>query len=278
MIMKNKKAVIIISAIVALLVILGVVLWYVNIQLPHNIAVKNYNAAIAIIEGKNNELDQAITKLQTLIDSGEKTLDDTIVDTSKEVLKTAGTSKIIIDEMPKKTEDIIIKTKELRQPVDYTDILQQLNDTYTAFDTSIKQYKQFITPTEDFVIQRLQTIDEVKDVRPVTEDNDPNGKLNKPGGYTATVYFESSNVNQSKVYGINLIDKGTEAGGAVEVYSSEEDAIKRNDYLALYDGGILASGSHKVIGTVIIRTSDELTASKQKALEEKVINALAALQ
>lgn len=276
--MKNKKFIIITSAIVTLLVIVGIVLWYVNIQMPYNNAVKDYSAAVKIIDEKNAELDKAIEKVQTLIDSGEKTLDDTIVDKAKEVVKNAGVSKILVDEMPKKTDDIITKTTELRKPIDYSGVLKQLNDTYIAFDTSINQYKQFIAPTEEFVIQRLQTIDEVKDVRAVTEDNDPNGKLNKPGGYTATVYFESSNVNQSNVYGTDLIDKGTDAGGAIEVYANEEDATKRNDYLASFDGGIFASGSHRVVGTVLIRTSDELTASKQKALEEKVINALAELK
>jgi len=75
-----------------------------------------------------------------------------------------------------------------------------------------------------------------------------------------------------------LIDKGTDAGGEIEVYANEEDAIKRNDYLAAFDGGILSSRSHRVVGTVVIRISDELTASQQKALEEKVLNALSALQ
>ena len=120
-------------------------------------------------------------------------------------------------------------------------------------------------------------IDEIKYVKAVTEDNDPNGQLNKPGGYTATVYFESSNVDQNEVYGTDLIEKGTDAGGAIEVYATEEDAHKRNDYLATFDGTVLASGSHRVVGTVVIRTSDELTASKQKALEAKIISALAAL-
>lgn len=276
--MKNKKVIIITSAIVVLLVIVGVIMWYVNIQIPHNNAVKDYNAAVKIINEKNAELDEAIAKLESLIDSGEKTLDDAIIDKAKEVVKNAGASKILVDKMPPKTEDIIKITTELRQPIDYSDVLKQLNDTYIAFDTSIIQYKQFIVPTEEFVIQRLQTIDEVKDVSAVTENNDPNGKLNKPGGYTATVYFESSNVNQSNVYGTDLIDKGTDAGGAIEVYANEEDAIKRNDYLASFDGGIFASGSHKVVGTVLIRTSDELTASKQKVLEEKIITALAELK
>lgn len=274
----EKKTLIIIASVIVALLIAGGIFWYVNIQLPHNTAVKNYNAAVKVIEEKNAILDESISKLQNLIDSDEKPLDNTIIDRAKAVLKTAGTTKIVIEKMPDKTEDIISETSKLSKPVDYSEILQQLNETYTEFDTSIKQFKQFITPSEDFIIKRLHTIDEVTDVRAVTEDNDPNGKLNKPGGYTATVYFESSNLHLGKAYGTDLIDKGTVAGGAVEVYSCEEDAIKRNDYLSVYDGGLLASGSHKVIGTTIIRTSDELSASKQKALEEKVITALATLE
>ena len=46
--------------------------------------------------------------------------------------------------MPKKTEDIIAQTTKLRQPIEYTNILQQLNDTYNAFETSVKNYKRFL--------------------------------------------------------------------------------------------------------------------------------------
>lgn len=276
--MKSKKIVASISAIAAVLIIVVITLWFINVRIPYNNAVNSYNAAVNVINEKNLELDEATSKLQSLIDSGDKPLDDAIVDKAKELIKNAGSSKIIVDEMPNKTNDIIAKTAELIRPVDYSDVLKQLNDIYAAFDTSINQHKQFIAPTEEFVIQRLQTIDEIKDVRAVTEDNDPNGNLNKPGGYTATVYFESSNVNQSNLYGSDLIAKGTSAGGAVEVYANEEDATKRNTYLSAFDGSIFASGSHKVVGTVVIRTSNSLTASKQNALEEKVINALAELK
>ena len=275
--MKNKKLVIISTVVVALIVaIIGVVLWYVNIKKPHDIAVQEYQAVVTSIEEKNLELDNAIIKLQELIDSGEKPLDDSLIDSSKDTIKTIGASKILVSEMPKKTEEIIATTTSLTIP-DYTEELEQLEDSYTALDTSINQYKQFINPTEEFVIQRLQTIDEVQDVRAVTEDHDPNGQLNKPGGYTATVYFESSNVNQANVYGGDLIEKGTEAGGGIEVYANEDDANKRNEYLAIYDGGVLSPGSHRVVGTVVIRTSNLLTASQQKELEEKMITAMAAL-
>src|SRR5699024_5528287 len=95
------------------------------------------------------------------------------------------------------------------------------------------------------------------------------------GGYTATVYFASDLVDQSQVYGETIVDKGTEAGGAVEVYPTVEDATKRNEYLASFDGaGFLSSGSHSVVGTVVIRTSDQLTASQQKEIETNIYNSL----
>ena len=276
--MKSKKQKIICGVICGIIVVASIVSWLVFYQIPHSKAVKDYKSVVSVIDNKNAELDTAIEKLQGLIDANEKVIDTTVVDKAKDVCKRAGAEKLVLEKMPSKTEDIIIKTNELSTPPDYTAILKELEDTYTAYDTSIQQYKQLTNPSEDFVIQRLKTVDEITDVRAVTEDNDPNGKLNKPGGYTATVYFESKNVNQSNVYGNDLIDKGTDAGGAVEVYVNEEDAKKREEYLATFDGGIFASGSHRVVGTCLIRTSDELSASKQNALEEKVINALAGIK
>ncbi len=61
------------------------------------------------------------------------------------------------------------------------------------------------------------------------------------------------------------------------MYSTVEDANKRNDYLASFDGGILSSGSHTVVGTVLVRTSDELTASQQDQLEAAIIESLTRL-
>lgn len=276
--MKSKKGKIIVGIIAGLIVFAGIITWFIFVQVPHNNAVKNYKAVVSVIDTKNAELDCAINKLQEMIDANEKVIDSSIIDVAKDICKRAGAAKLVLVEMPSKTEDIIVKTEELSTPLDYSALLTELNDAYMAYDTSIRQYKQLTNPSEDFVIQRLKNVDEIADVRAVTEDNDPNGQLNKPGGYTATIYFESKNVNQVNVYGTDLIDKGTDAGGAIEVYATEEDAIKRNDYLATFDGGIFASGSHRVVGTVLVRTSDALSASKQKALEEKIIEVLAALQ
>lgn len=257
--------------IVLIVCIIAGILYFTTIK-PYNLVVKEYNQVVAIVNEKNKELDENIQKIEQLIDANEKVIDENIITSAKDVTKKAGADKIIVYKRPSKTSEIKVATQKYSTSPDYTENIKLLNDVYNTYITSIKQYKQLTNPSEDFIIQRLKTVDEVLDVRAVTEDNDPNGNLNKAGGYTATVYFSSKNVNQNNVYGDNLIDKGTAAGGAIEVYANEEDAKKRQDYLSSFDGSVLSSGTHTIIGTILIRTSDELSASKQKELEKKIIN------
>ncbi len=112
----------------------------------------------------------------------------------------------------------------------------------------------------------------------MTESNDPNGNLNKQGGYTASIYFTDNQVTEA-VEGADIVDKGTDAGGNIEVYKTSDEAKSRNAYLSAFDGqGILNPGSHYVYGTVVIRTSRHLTASQQTALTEKIYNKLIELK
>ena len=164
-------------------------------------------------------------------------------------------------------------TEEMKT-VDYSEVLTNISEKQTELERSIQRYSLVDNPTEAYIIECLKKVPTVADIAAVTEDNDPNGKLNKAGGYTAQVYFSSDLIDQSGIYGTSIIDKGTDCGGSIEVYTTVEDATNRNDYLAAFDGGIFASGSHTVIGTVLVRTSDELTASQQKALEANIIAAL----
>lgn len=281
--MKKKTKLIIVAVVVVIAVIVGSLGAYFGYFKPHKEAVAAYNVVISDIQEKNDQLDGEIKKLQELVDNEDKPLDETTIDTAKEALKNAGASKIVIGEMPKATKDILSRTKELSTPVDYSDELTSLSTAYTNLENSKKQYKQVVNPSEEFVMQRILTVDDVADARAVTEDQDPNGNLHKAGGYTSTIYFESKTVNQSDVYVSGeyadvLIDKGTDAGGAIEVYENVEDAEKRRDYLATFDGTIFANGTHTVIGTVLVRTSNELTATQQKELEQKVIDALTRLE
>lgn len=281
--MKKKTKLIIVAVVVVIAVIVGSLGAYFGYFKPHKEAVEAYNVVVSDIQEKNDQLDGEIKKLQELVDNEDKPLDETTIDTAKEALKNAGASKIVIGEMPKATKDILSRMKELNTPVDYSDELTSLSTAYTNLENSKKQYKQVVNPSEEFVMQRILTVDDIADARAVTEDQDPNGNLHKAGGYTSTIYFESKTVNQSDVYVSGeyadvLIDKGTDAGGAIEVYENVEDAEKRRDYLATYDGTIFANGTHTVIGTVLVRTSNELTATQQKELEQKVIDALTRLE
>ena len=55
--------------------------------------------------------------------------------------------------------------------------------------------------------------------------------------------------------GNDVIEKGTDAGGSVEIYATVEDAENRCNYLSQFDETILYTGSYAVIGTMVIRTS-----------------------
>ena len=238
-------------------------------------AIKKYDSSKKAADQKNANLDKAISEADALVKKGEKALDDTLFTKLETSISSAKAAKQTIPDIPS-TEKEILSTVSKIDSIDYTKVLEELSSSQKALEKSIKQYALVNAPTEAYVIKCLETVEHIDGISAVTEDNDPNGNLNKAGGYTATVYFADDRVPADKVEfkGKTIIEKGTDGGGAIEVYANEEDVKKRNDYLAGFDGGILASGSHKVIGTVLVRTSDYLTASQQKELEAAIVDAL----
>lgn len=237
-------------------------------------AIKEYDTAKSDLEEKNTELDTLISDSETLVSEGKTALDETLLPALETSISETKTVKQEVPDMPDTAEDILT-TVETMKAVDYTDTMTKLSDSKAALEKSIKQYELVDNPSEAYVIECLGKVEHVADISAVTEDNDPNGNLNKPGGYTATVYYSDDRISlDSSVYGTSVIDQGTDGGGAIEVYATAEDAEKRRDYLATYDGGIFASGTHTVVGTVLVRTSNELKASEQQDMEAKLIAAL----
>lgn len=233
-------------------------------------AIDGYEAAKASAEEKNVVLDTEISSAESVIAEGKKPLDDTLIPALETAISETKAVKVSIPEMPGTAEEINKVTDELNN-INYDEIIEKLHAHQDDLEKSIKQYSLVNAPSEAYIIQCLSKVPNVVDISAVTEDNDPNGKLNKAGGYTAQVYFTSDLVNQGSVIGSTVIEKGTDGGGSIEVYANVEDAEKRNDYLATFDGSLFASGSHTVIGTVLVRTSDELTASQQKEMEANII-------
>ena len=241
-----------------------------------------FEAASATLDEKNAEVDAAVADVTEAMASEIKPLDESCMTACEEAVSAAQAAKVTAPEMATTAEEISAQAHEL-EATDYSAQLEAIATAKQALLDSIKQREQIANPTDAFVIQRLTGIDHIQTPTAVTEDMDPNGKLNKQGGYTATVYFLSDYVDQAEVYANGdianeVIDKGTEGGGAVEVYANEDDANKRNGYLASFDGTVFSSGYHAVHGTCVVRVSDKMTASQQQELEAAVVEALTRLE
>lgn len=276
--MEKKKTLLGLIAAIAIIVI-GICVWYFQVKKPHDLAEAKFNAAVKEVEAKNTELTSAMNDAQKILDKKEAVYDNTTKEAFITALSDAKAAQRKIPDLPKKAADINAETKKLSEPLDYSSVINAISEKQTAYQNSVLQMKQITNPNEDFVIQRLKGIPNISGYQAVTEDHDPNGNLNKQGGYTSTVYFSTPLIDQSSVYGNDIVDKGTECGGAIEVYASEEGAEKRDSYLASFDGaGMLNSGSHKVLGTIVIRTSTKLTATQQNEFTNNITNKLLELQ
>lgn len=132
-------------------------------------------------------------------------------------------------------------------------------------------------PSDAYVTKALRNIPAVTGVESVTEGHDPNDLLNRTGGYIGCVYFTVNDIDLS-AYGISsnvsIVDLGTGGGGCVEIFKTSKEAESRNEYLSGFDNTIFKSGSHEVVGTVIIRTSSELSGNRQQELTKQIKNEL----
>lgn len=133
---------------------------------------------------------------------------------------------------------------------------------------------RLICPKQDYIEQKLNSIDTIKGVEAVTKENDPDGILGKEGGYYGCLYFTTSLIDESSIPGKSIVEKGTDAGGAVELYNSLEAAKKRCEYLASFDGTILTTGSYVLVGTMVIRTSFKLDVNEQYQLTDSIVKAI----
>lgn len=264
-----------------------------------NAVVEEFSAFLKSIDDSNifqeDAYDQStITDLLRVKSEAEATLPQTLenkepyaLDVAKEFVS-EDTIEVIttaISEISGRTQSIADATTKLIESgdsitiPDFSDSKNSIQEKWDLASDSVKIQEQITNPSEDFIISRILRIEEITDVQAATEDKDPNGMLGKQGWYTAAILFRSANVDSSYFSDDEeLYEIGTDAGGQIEVYATKEDAEKRNEYLAGFDGSALRPGSHTVLGTMVIRTSDYLKASQQKALEAAIIAALLELE
>lgn len=284
----------------------------INGTQQYNEAVNQYNERAKEVIAANNAFDEAIDAAQALVDCGDTPYEGAKITYLSNSIKDARNNKAATPELkeiaaPIQADPAMEKTKkseleaasaaldtELQSCMtnisainserdaltipDYSSYVQTLAEESRELEDSYAIQKQITAPTEEWVITRLGRIPDIANIAPVTEENDPNGQLNKQGGYTSTVYFGSPLLGTEELTGDALIEEGTSAGGAIETYRTAEEAESRNSYLGNFDGGIFASGSHRVLGTMVVRTSDELKASQQETMTNAIVNAMVSLE
>lgn len=129
---------------------------------------------------------------------------------------------------------------------------------YSINETNIKYVT---TPSQNYILSILKSNEYVDLIEPVTEKTDSNGKLNKDGGYYSAIFFSSNLLSYDDKE--SAVKNGTDGGGCIESFKTEEDAIERDKYL----GRFKSSGGHVRLGTEVIRTSALLDANNQVVLE-----------
>lgn len=104
----------------------------------------------------------------------------------------------------------------------------------------------------------------VTETKVFTEANDPNGNLGKQGSYVDGGAFWDTRTDYSNEYSDEPETWGTDAGGSIEVYASEEDAIKRAEYFSNFDqGSFISPGAYKQVSNVVLRASSNYPKSTQ---------------
>lgn len=241
-------------------------------------AKESFNNEVERVQASYDALTAEIATAEELVVTEERPLDETLKPALEDTISDAKTVEFKSPSMPSGIDNINAATKELKN-TSFDDKTQALKDAETALSNSIEQRKLVTAPSEAFVIERLRGIDGVGEIAALTEETDNNGLLGKAGTYYAKIDFASPWIKDPySIYsGRSVAENSTDGGGSVEVFETEELAQKRNDYLGAFDGGMFASGSHKVLGTLIVRTSNELTASQQKKLEADIIASLTKL-
>ena len=238
----------------ALLGIIGAL--FVSIIIPVQNATQKYNIAVKAYNKVAEEYNEAAVKTSLANIDGLLTKADTLNDVSESYF---AVIKSVINSNNK--EKILKDVSTLEK---MTNVLAE----------SIKVVEQITVPDESWLIERLQSVDGIKETEAITENNDPNGMLNQKDGYVSCIYFSYDKVDDSSVPGETVVDKGTDCGGAIENYRTLKEAENRVEYLKGFDDTILYSGSYAIVGTMVIRTSYLLNDKEQYDLTDAITHAL----
>ena len=251
----NKKIIVLCVGVVLCTLFLGCGTW--KCKSLQN-ATKKYNKEVAEYNNKVKKYNDtaksiSISNIEGLLDEVDKlpTVDEKMSSVIKSWISGNSTKKINKD----------ISTIK--------DMEKNLADAQSVMDN-------IDNPSKEWVVEKVKRISHVKDVKAVTKDNDVTGILEREnGGCKECIYFIYDTIENDQYKDKDdSITRGTDGGGAIEIFSNLKDAEERCAYLKEFDDTILESGSYALIGTMVVRTSYKLSYEQQYEFTDEIFKAL----
>ena len=278
--------------------------------------IQTFHTAVHAVQEKNAAFEQVLAEANALLTDPIPLLDKSLYAELEIALKQSTAMIAVPTVVPKDPQQLLQETDYLTE-TDYSPILTNINGCISTILQNNLQYELVNMPSETYVIVKLKSLPTILDTAAVTEATDPEGTIHKDHGYVSAVYFSTNLIadpletspdlpeqqhqetipnglkemewlepmqlptqeplSVSQLEGLELIEEGVKAGGCIETFRTPEDARLREEYLATFDGTTYDQGSHTIVGTVLIRTSNLLTPEQQQDLEYSIISALTAL-
>lgn len=234
-------------------------------------AIRGFDDAAEQLEQKNAELNMLIIESEELLESGRMVPDADLIADMTQGVEAARAAWISVPPMPDTAQALDEAAKAMSE-VDYADIADRLR---ALVQRSRKEYLLVTAPKEEYIVSCLREVPGVLSVVPANENTAGWSDFNKDGGvFYSCVFFVHEDVDTSEQKTVPVIDRFVDSGGQVEAYSSPEAARGKFELLESFRGTPNATGYNTLLGSVIVRVSDELPESRQKSLTQSIIDAL----
>ena len=199
----------------------------------------------------------------------------------KDVINRADVSYIsrfqnILDTLIIPDNGIINVCKEVlngNNPIKIRNDINYINNEIDRIDENIIIANKIINPSVEYVVKSLRKVTNISDIEVVSDEDKKSDLFYYDGMFKDCAYFTSKLV-KGIIDGQTPVEKGTDAGGCVEIYETVEKAHERYDYLMGFDNTIYYSGQFITVGTMIVRTSYLLSDEENNELVNEIIDAL----
>lgn len=275
----------------------------------YNAEVAEYNKLVNTINDNNKSFIKVINEAQTVIERSGNPYDDKYLVTArtqlikladKDIKKIDETNiKATIDYEPEikkhKKEEIVNLTERINEDItvvendqvilsgkkselileDYSKDIADVEKAKVDLIHSCSIQRQITDPSQEYVINRLDSVKNIANIAPSTLENDPNDGMSSENGYKVQIYFSTPLLSTENLEGDKLIKAGSSAGGSIEIFRTVEEAKSRDKYLSAVEWFPGKSGGyHFVMGSMVVRLSNKLSYNDRNELQDSVIKAL----